>query len=77
MKRVLTYYLTTFAGYSAYGAVGAVLALLTWIYLVSLLLFFGAEFSRVYAERYGSLAPRSMPKENLQDVRDARNSATA
>lgn len=81
VKRILTYYLTAFAGYSAYGAVGAVLALLTWIYLVSLLVFFGAELSRVYAERFGSLAPRSMPKGALQGaeggVREARNSATA
>jgi membrane protein len=61
VKRLLTYYLTTVAGYSAYGAVGAVLALLTWIYLVSLIVFFGAEFSRVYAERHGSLAPKTMP----------------
>ncbi|WP_394832070.1 YihY/virulence factor BrkB family protein [Pendulispora rubella] len=66
VKRLLTLYLTTVASYSAYGAVGAVLALLTWIYLVSLLVFYGAEFARVYAERYGSLAS---PTEERHDER--------
>jgi membrane protein len=42
--------------YAAYGAVGGVLGLLTWIYVASAVLFYGAEFSRLYAERFGSLA---------------------
>jgi uncharacterized BrkB/YihY/UPF0761 family membrane protein len=31
-----------------------------WVYVVSLILFYGAEFSRVFAERNGSLAKRSV-----------------
>jgi membrane protein len=54
-KRLLAWYLGHIGSYAAYGAVGGFLGLLTWIYLASLFLFFGAEFSRVYAERYGSL----------------------
>jgi membrane protein len=56
LKSLLAWCLARIAGYAAYGAVGAVLGLLTWIYVASLVLFYGAEFSRVYAERYGSLA---------------------
>jgi membrane protein len=58
MRRVLAWYLEHIGSYAAYGAVGGVLALLMWIYLMSLLLFFGAEVARVYAEREGSLAGR-------------------
>jgi membrane protein len=56
MKHLLAWYLGHVGSYAAYGAVGGVLGLLMWIYLVSLLLFYGAELTRVYAERFGSLA---------------------
>jgi membrane protein len=56
LKHLLAWYLGHVGSYAAYGAIGAVLGLLTWIYLVSLVVFFGAEVTRVYAEREGSLA---------------------
>jgi membrane protein len=55
LKNLLAWYLAHVASFAAYGAVGAVLALLTWIYVASMVLFYGAELSRVYAERFGSL----------------------
>ena len=39
---------------SSYGAAGSLVALLVWIYYSSQILFFGAEFTQVYANRYGS-----------------------
>ncbi len=39
---------------SAYGAAGSLLVLLLWVYYSSLILLFGAEFTRVYAEKHGS-----------------------
>jgi membrane protein len=57
LKRLLAWYLGRLGAYAAYGAIGAVLGLLTWIYLASLFLLFGAELTRVYAERHGGLAP--------------------
>jgi membrane protein len=56
LKHAMAWYLGHVGSYAAYGAVGGMLALLTWIYLASLVLFLGAEFARIYAERYGSLA---------------------
>jgi membrane protein len=56
LKKLLAYYLVHVASYAAYGVVGAMLGVLTWIYATSLLLYFGAELTRVYAERFGSLA---------------------
>ena len=59
LKRALAFYLGHIGSYAAYGAVGGVLGLLMWIYVVSLVVFFGAEVTRVYAEREGSLAGRA------------------
>jgi membrane protein len=39
---------------SVYGAVGSFIAILTWVYYSSLVLYFGAEFTKAYADRYGS-----------------------
>lgn len=61
LKWLFAWYLANLADFAAYGAVGAVLGLLTWIYLSSLILFYGAEFSYVYAHRFGSAAGRSPP----------------
>jgi membrane protein len=66
LKRLLAWYLGHVGSYAAYGAVGGMLGLLAWIYLASLILFFGAEFTRVYAERFGSLA-------NSKSASDERN----
>jgi membrane protein len=41
----------TFA--SAYGAAGSLLVMLAWVYYSSQILFLGAEFTQVYANRYG------------------------
>jgi membrane protein len=38
---------------SAYGAAGAFLVMLAWVYYSSQILFFGAEFTKVYSVRIG------------------------
>ncbi len=38
----------------AYGAAGSFVVLLIWVYYSALICFFGAEFTRVYAQRYGA-----------------------
>jgi membrane protein len=53
----ISWYLGRATGTSVYGAAGSLVALLLWIYYSSQLLFFGAEFTQVYARRYGSLRP--------------------
>ena len=58
-KHLFARYLGSVGSYAAYGAAGAFLGLLMWIYLVSLVVLFGAELTRVYAEREGSLSPRA------------------
>jgi membrane protein len=57
----IAYYLGRTSGTSVYGAAGSLVALLLWIYYSSQLLFLGAEFTQVYARRYGSLRPEAAP----------------
>jgi membrane protein len=39
---------------TSYGAAGSLIVLLLWVYYSSQILFFGAEFTQVYANRFGS-----------------------
>jgi len=38
---------------SAFGAASSVIVILLWIYYTSIILYFGAEFTQAYAEKYG------------------------
>ena len=54
-KFVLALYLGSGAAGSAYGAASSLITLLLWIYYSAQILLFGAEFTQVYANTYGSL----------------------
>ncbi len=53
-KFVLGLYLGKSGVASSYGAAGSLIVLLLWVYYSSQILFFGAEFTQVYANRFGS-----------------------
>ncbi len=53
-KFLLGFYLATSTVSSAYGAAGSLVALLLWVYYSAQIIFLGAEFTQVYARRYGS-----------------------
>lgn len=43
---------------SAFGAAGSIIVILLWIYYTAVILYFGAEFTQAYAEKYGQgIAP--------------------
>jgi hypothetical protein len=52
---------------SSYGAAGSILVLLLWGYYSGLIFYFGAEFTKTYADRYGSRKRAKRPKtmENI------------
>lgn len=53
-KIALGFYLGRGSFGSVYGAAGSLIILLVWVYYSAQILFFGAEFTQVYAKRYGS-----------------------
>ena len=53
-KYVIGLYLGQMAFGSTYGAAGSLVVLVVWVYYSALVSFFGAEFTQVYARRYGS-----------------------
>ncbi len=52
-KYLIGLYLSTSTTASIYGAAGSLIILLLWIYYSSILLYFGAEFTKVYALNHG------------------------
>ncbi|MEY2547067.1 MAG: rane protein [Verrucomicrobiota bacterium] len=53
-KWALGIYLASGAAASAYGAASSLITLLLWVYYSAQILLFGAEFTQVYSDRYGS-----------------------
>lgn len=64
-KTVLGQYLGQASFGSTYGAAGSLVILLAWVYYSAQILFFGAEFTQVYASRYGS---RIVPNEDAEFI---------
>jgi membrane protein len=54
---------------SAYGAAGSLIVMLLWIYYSAQIFFYGAEFTKVYANRYGS---KVVPASNAVAIRRER-----
>jgi membrane protein len=54
-KHVIGVYLGHSAVTSTYGAAGSLLVVLVWVYYSAQIFLYGAEFTKVYATRFGSL----------------------
>lgn len=50
----ISYYISKSNVGSTYGAAGSLVVLLLWIYYSSIILYFGAEFTKAYAVKFGS-----------------------
>jgi membrane protein len=65
---------------SAYGTAGSVIVMIVWIYYSAQILYFGAEFTHVYASRYGSQvvsAENAKPMPGAVPARQQPASATS
>jgi membrane protein len=64
-KSLISLYLSNSGVGSTYGAAGSLVVLLLWVNFSAQILFFGAEFTQVYANKYGS---RIVPTKNAVRV---------
>ncbi len=53
-KYALGWYIGRSTVTSAYGAAGSLIVILLWVYYTAQILLYGAEFTQVYARKYGS-----------------------
>jgi membrane protein len=53
-KFVIGFYIGKSVPESSYGAAGSLVVVVAWIYYSALILYFGAEFTQVYAHEFGS-----------------------
>jgi membrane protein len=61
-KYLIGLYLGQSTTASVFGATASLVVILIWVYYSAQILLFGAEFTRIYAERYGS--HRIVPEDN-------------
>jgi membrane protein len=63
-KHLIGLYLGNAAITSTFGAAGSLGVLALWVYYSAQIFFLGAEFTRLYARRHGSLRPSSKPRSS-------------
>jgi membrane protein len=68
-QTLIGYFLANFITANIYGAAGGIIVLLIWVYYSAQVFLLGAEFSKVWARRYGS------QRRNADSVQGARRSA--
>ena len=72
-KLLLGWYLSRGSTTSVYGAAGSLAVLLLYIYYSAQILFFGAEFTQVYARRYGGgIQPSANAEPMTEEARAQR-----
>ena len=57
----------------SYGAAGSILVLLLWVYYSGLIFYFGAEFTKAYADRCGSRKKDGKPQTTVKQLAQARD----
>ncbi|WP_230841461.1 YihY/virulence factor BrkB family protein [Gloeobacter morelensis] len=64
-KSLIGLYLGQSSFGSSYGAAGSLVVVLVWVYYTVQILFFGAEFTKVFAKKYGS---QIVPADNAMPI---------
>ena len=68
-KFAIGFYLGNSTIASIYGAAGSVIIILIWVYYSSIILYFGAEFTKVYAKTYGGkISPNEYSVEIKKEI---------
>lgn len=68
-KFAIGFYLGNSTIASVYGAAGSVIIILVWVYYSAIILYFGAEFTKVYSKAYGKkIIPNEYAVEIVKEV---------
>ncbi|MFH6996985.1 YihY/virulence factor BrkB family protein [Flavobacterium sp. FlaQc-57] len=68
-KFAIGFYLGNSTIASVYGAAGSIIIILVWVYYSAIILYFGAEFTKVYAKSYGGqIAPNEYSVEIKKEI---------
>lgn len=75
-KFAISFYISKSNLGDTYGAAGSIVVLLVWIYYSSIILYFGAEFTKAFAMEYGNaIHPKSYAVVSKKvDVEDGKDS---
>ena len=65
-KFVIGFYIGSSTIGSAYGAAGSVIIIMVWVYYSAIILYFGAEFTKVYAMQHGQ---KIIPNDYAVEIR--------
>ena len=76
-KSAIGLYLGTSGVAGAYGAASSLAAILLWVYYSALIFFYGAEFTYIYANEFGSRIGTVIAKPVLENEPPARDTAPA
>jgi membrane protein len=76
-KHVIGLYLGQSGTTSSYGAAGSVIVILLWVYYTSQIVLFGAEFTRLYAERVRGPVAASPFAAKVENVPGPRPTSAA
>lgn len=62
---------------SVYGAAGSIVIILVWVYYSAIILYFGAEFTKVYAKAFGgSISPNEYSVEIQKEIFEITDAET-
>lgn len=71
------YFIQLYVGVSTtsevYGAMGSLVVMLIWIYILAIVVFFGASFSCAWANIFGSLRPAATNQDRVTAEMDPKN----
>ncbi|HYG04119.1 MAG TPA: YihY/virulence factor BrkB family protein [Chryseosolibacter sp.] len=81
-KFLIGFYLGASSIGVTYGAAASIMIIMIWVYYSSIILYFGAEFTKVYTLRYGSgITPDKAAvfilKQEVKELRDKRHGPAA
>lgn len=76
-KFAIGFYLGSSAVATVYGAAGSIIIILLWVYYSAIILYFGAEFTKVYAKAFGgSISPNEYSVEIQKEIFEITDATT-